>query len=81
MLTGIDIACNIPDRGGGLLVCPHHALDLLGGGQDGGVVAVAVVSADVRQGEVGQRPAQVHGDVPGHGDILAAALALDILRV
>src|SRR5208282_2321391 len=45
----------------------HQGADLLVRVHHGGVVAAAELLADLRQGQVGQLPAEVHGDLPrGH---------------
>ena len=44
------------------------------------MVAALVLLADVEQGEVSQAAHEVHGYLAGHGDVLAAALAAQVVR-
>ena len=62
---------------GGLL---DGVLDLFDGGHDGGVVAAAKGVADFRQAQAQHFPAQIHGDLPGNGHVMAAAGALDVVH-
>ncbi len=53
---------------------------LLNGRHDGGVVAAAKGVADLRQAQAQHFPAQIHGDLPGNGHVMAAAGALDVVH-
>ena len=49
--------------------------DALDGVEHGGVVPALKLPADLLQGEVGHAADLVHGDLPGQGDVLGAALS------
>ena len=68
--TGIDIGGDVPD-----VILDGFVLGFQGGFhpadgvEDGGVVPVEFL-ADVGQAQVGQVPDEIHGDLPGLGDVL-----------
>lgn len=60
------------------VVVLQFLLDLLTCVDDRRVVASAELLSDIWQRCFGQIPAQIHGDLPWHGDVLTAPLGLQV---
>ena len=56
------------------LVVAHFFRDFFAGMDDCGMIPAAKGLANARQGKIGHLPAQIHGVLPGQGDLLIAAL-------
>ena len=64
---------DIVDRGGDIELLPDLGGDLVAGVHYRGVMLAAEHLADIGVGDIGQRPAKIHGNVAGDGDPLIAA--------
>ena len=73
-VAGVDVGVDVLDDLGNLRVGFGQLLDSVNGVHDGGVVAAFELLADLLEGEVGHAADLVHGDLPGQGGVLGAAL-------
>ena len=78
---GSDVGFDVFDGFGKDGVLFHLLLHLLDGVEDGGVIPVVKLLADVVQGEVGHVPDQVHGHLPRHHGVTDALLAPDDIHL
>ena len=74
-LGGVDVCDDGLHRFGEGGVLFHLFLHLLDGVEDGGVVPVVELLADLFERQVGHAADLIHGDLAGQGDVLGLALA------
>ena len=74
LISDVDVGGDVFDDLRLFRVHLDEVLNAFDGVEDGGVVPVVEFLADLLQGEVGHPADLVHGDLPGQGGVLGAAL-------